>query len=140
MGDPAVITRMYDALARGDLAAARACCTPDAVVWHSFDRVALNLDETAQGWEQLVAGFPERGFADVRLTPTPDGWMVRQLMVGQTAAGVRLAWPLCAVITLRDGRIARLDEYIDRAGSYVLEGEAPPLAELTTPGLPTMAR
>jgi ketosteroid isomerase-like protein len=136
VSDQAVIDRMYDALARGDVAAARACCTPDAVVWHSFDRIALTLDETVRGWEQLIAGFSERGFADVRRTPTPDGWMVRQLMIGRTAAGVRLAWPLCAVITLRDGLIARLDEYIDRAGSYVLADDAPPLADLTTPGLP----
>jgi ketosteroid isomerase-like protein len=134
--DPAVIGRMYSALARGDVADARACCTPDAMVWHSFDRIALNLDETVQGWEQLVAGFPERGFADVRLSPTSDGWVVRQLMVGKTAAGVRVAWPLCAFITLRDGLITRLDEYIDRAGSYVL-GDDAPLADLTTPGLPS---
>lgn len=134
--DPAVIERMYDALARGDVADARACCTPDAIVWHSFDRIAQDLDETVRGWNDLVAAFPERGFADVRRTPTPDGWVVRQLMVGRTPAGVRLAWPVCAIITLRDGLIARLDEYIDRTGSYVLHDDAPAFADLTTPGLP----
>lgn len=134
--DPAIIERMYNALARGDVAGARACCTADSVVWHSFDRIALDLDETVKGWEDLVAAFPERGFADVRLAPTPDGWVVRQLMVGHTPTGVRVAWPLCAFVTLRDGLIARLDEYIDRTGSYVLHDDAPPLAELTTPGLP----
>ena len=134
MGDPAVIARMYDALARGDVAAARACCTPDAIVWHSFDQVALDLDATVKGWEQLVAGFPERGFADVRLTETPEGWAVRQLMVGRTQAGVRIAWPLCAFITLRDGLIARLDEYIDRAGTFAI-ADGMELASLRTPGL-----
>ena len=57
---------MVRALARGDVAAARACCTPDMIVWHSFDRIELTLDETVQGWNDLVAAFPERGFADVR--------------------------------------------------------------------------
>jgi ketosteroid isomerase-like protein len=134
--DSAVIERLYDALARGDIAAARACCSPDAVVWHSFDQIALDLDATVRGWEQLVAGFPERAFADVRRTPTPDGWVVRQLMLGRTVTGVRLAWPLCAWITLRDGLIARLDEYIDRAGSYEVDDDGLALSDLSTPGLP----
>lgn len=127
----AVIDRMYDALARGDVDAARACVTDDLVVWHSFDQVAVGLDDVVTGWEQLVSGFPERSFVDVRRSPVPGGWVQRHTMVATAASGARVAWPLCLFVTLRDGLVARVDEYIDRAGRY-----EPAAGGTGTPGLP----
>ncbi len=127
----AVVDRMYDALARGDVAAARACVTDDVVVWHSFDQVAVGLDDLVTAWEQLVGGFPERSFVDVRRSPVPGGWVQRHTMVCTTASGDRVAWPLCLFVTLRGGLVCRIDEYIDRAGRYT-----PADGDTTTPGLP----
>jgi ketosteroid isomerase-like protein len=127
----AVIDRLYDALARGDVAGARACVTDDLVIWHSFDRVVIGLDEVVAAWEELVAGFPERSFVDVRRSPVPDGWVQRHQLVGRTSSGARVAWPLCLFVTLREGLVARMDEYIDRAGRYDLSA-----GTTTTPGLP----
>jgi hypothetical protein len=53
-------------------------------------------------------------------------------MVVRTAAGDRMAWPLCLFVTLRDGLVSRMDEYIDRAGRYV-----PADGDTSTPGLPS---
>jgi ketosteroid isomerase-like protein len=125
----ALVDRFYDALARGDLFGARACCTADVRFWHSFDRIALSLDEASHGWERLFAGFPERAFVDVRRCQTENGFVQQLIMVGTTPAGVRLGWPLCIIIAVRDGLIARLDEYIDRAGHFVVTD-----ADLPTPG------
>lgn len=127
----AVIDRLYDALARGDVAGARASVTDDLVVWHSFDQVAIGLDEVLVAWEQLVSGFPERAFVDVRRSAVPGGWVQRHTMVATSAAGARVAWPLCLFVTLREGLVARMDEYIDRAGRY-----EPAATGTATPGLP----
>ena len=49
----------------------------------------------------------------------PTAWC-SNLFVLRTAAGERKAWPLCVVVEIRDGRITRFQEYIDRAGSFAL--------------------
>jgi ketosteroid isomerase-like protein len=119
--DGDIIDRLYGALAEGDVEAARACCTDDLEVWHSFDQKVVDLKQTLAGWRQLVGGFPERDFVDVRRSPVPGGWVQRHQMVARTHDGKRIAWPLCLFVTTRDGLICRIDEYIDRAGSYEID-------------------
>ncbi len=113
-----IIDQMYDALAAGDVAAARACYAPDAVIWHSFDRLELTPDQAAKDWEALIATFPERGSRDVRRQPTPTGFVQQHVWFVRTADGKNMAWPLCIVVEVEDGLIKRLDEYIDRAGWF----------------------
>jgi ketosteroid isomerase-like protein len=127
----AVVDRLFRALEDGDLDAARACLTPDAVIWHGFDRKAHDLASIAEDWRQLVANFPGRAFVDVRRQATATGLVQQQLLVVTARDGRRMAWPVCMVIRLEGGLIARLDDYIDRAGVFVPEGEGP----ITTPGL-----
>jgi ketosteroid isomerase-like protein len=121
-----VIDRLFAALAAGDLEAAGDCFTPGGVVWHSFDRVEQDRAAMVEGWRGLVAGFPERSFVDAWRAPIPGGFVQRQLMVGVTASGARLAWPVCIFVTLEGDKIARLDEYIDRTGKFELPDHAPP--------------
>ena len=122
----AVIERAFTALAAGDLEAARACFT---LVWHGFDGVARDVDETMKDWTGLVAAFEERFITDIRRQPTPDGFVQQHLFVMRPNGGQRRAWPVCIVVKIADGRIARLDEYIDRAGSFAPAGDP-----LVTPG------
>jgi ketosteroid isomerase-like protein len=135
MHDPhrsgAPIDALYAALSRGDLAAARASCTEDVRFWHCFDRIEQDLDQAVRGWEQFVAAFPEREFVDVRRTATAHGFLQQHLMIARRQNDARMAWPICIVVEVRDGRIARLDEYMDRAGSYTVVDD-----DVRTPGLP----
>lgn len=134
MPDVTAIDRLYDALTRGDVAAARACFVPHARVWHSYDGLAVDLDASVAGWQGLVAHFPERSFEDVRDEAIEGGLLRRHVMVGRRSdgarAGERLAWPICLVVRLEDGLISRIDEYIDRAGSLSV-----PDGPVRTPGL-----
>lgn len=116
--DLAVVDRLWDALAHGDVAAACDCLTSDGRVWHSYDRDAQDVETTRQAWTGFVAAFPERQFTDIRRQPTDTGCVQQQTMIVRTSAGARKAWAVCIVVRIRDGRIARLDEYVDRAGSY----------------------
>jgi ketosteroid isomerase-like protein len=118
MIEETVIDRMYAGLAAGDVKAALACFTPDAVIWHGFDRIKMSLAEAAPGWEAMISHFPERFATNVRCQPTPTGFVQQHEWHVRTADGKSLAWPLCIVVEIRDGLIARLDEYIDRAGSF----------------------
>lgn len=126
--DGAVIDRMFAALARGDLEAARDCYTPDARMWHSFDGIAHDLEGIRPQWQALVDNFAERDVVDVRRQPTPNGFVQQHVMVVRTLSGARKAWPVCIVVRIEGGRIARFDEYIDRAGSFVPPEDGPVLA------------
>lgn len=129
MADTNPIDRMFDGLAAGDVAAARAACTPDARIWHSFDRIALDLDGIERDWATLIAGTDGRGITDVRRQATPDGFVQQHLFWITPKGGDRKIWPVCVVARIENGLIARLDEYIDRAGAYASDEEP-----LKTPG------
>jgi hypothetical protein len=100
------------------------------VVWHGYDGVALDLDGITAQWQGLVDAFSERVVVDVRRQPTATGFVQQHVMVC-AREGLRKAWPVCIVVRIVDGLIARLDEYIDRAGAFT-----PPDGDtVTTPGL-----
>lgn len=127
----AVIDRMFAALASGDIEAGFDCMTEDAVTWHSFDCVEMDREAIRAGWQALIDGFSERGFVDVRRDALGGGrFLQRHVMTATTASGQRKAWPVCLVVKVEEGRIARLDEYIDRAGSF-----EPASGDVKTPGL-----
>lgn len=123
------VDRFYDALAVGDVPSARACFTPNAQIWHSFDAITQDVDAAAAGWSAMIAGTTERGTHDIRRHVTADGFVQQHVYAVRAAAGQRTAWPVCLVLRIEGGLIARLDEYIDRAGSF-----SPPDGPVHTPG------
>lgn len=126
-----VIDRMYEALGRGDVDAALDCLTDDARVWHSFDCASHDRAAMRGQWEATVRAFPEQALGDVRREPIEGGFVQRHVWSVKSADGERKAWACCIFVRIEDGRIARLDEYIDRAGSF----EPPEDGALVTPGL-----
>ncbi|WP_216911072.1 nuclear transport factor 2 family protein [Nocardia noduli] len=128
--DGTVIDELFTALEKGDVDAAIACLTEDATVWHAFDRVAHDTHSIREDWGQLIAGSSTRRVTDVRRSATTEGFVQQHLMTIHTRTGAQLAWPVCIVVQVRDGRVARLDEYIDRAGHFT-----PTEDNATTPGL-----
>lgn len=125
-----VLDRFYAALCAGDLAAACACLTPDARIWHSFDGVAQGLDASRQAWADLIAGTRERAIADVRRQPIAGGFLQQHMFIVTTAGGERFGWPCCLVVRTQGDRVARIDEYMDRAGALAMDR-----GSLITPGL-----
>lgn len=128
--DEAVIDRFYAGLASGDLDEALACMTPDACVWHSFDGIAQDRAASLESWRGLIANFAERSFVDVRRHRIRGGFVQQQMMTVRTTQGAVLGWATCVIVWLQDGLIARIDEYIDRAGRFdlmTLEGVTPGL-------------
>lgn len=130
MSEINVIDRLFTALETGDSAEAGMCFTPDGALWHSFDGVVMTPDQVKASWEGMAKNFSKRVVTDVRRQPTPSGFVQQHLMVFTTADGTRKAWPVCVVVRISDGLISRLDEYVDRAGSF-----DPGNGELVTPGM-----
>ena len=124
------IDRLFGSLARGDIEGIRGALSPNAQVWHSFDCIAHDRDAAVANLAQTIAAFAERRTEDIRRQPTPAGFVQQHLFVVRKADGRQMAWPVCIVVKIEDGLIARLDEYIDRAGFFV-----PGDGVANTPGL-----
>lgn len=125
MTDENILDRFFGSMQPCDTAALRDCLTGDAIVWHSFDRKPMQPDDLVKTWEGMASAYTERGVADVCRQQTPTGYVQQHLFVVRGKDGVRKAWPVCVVVQVRDGKIARLDEYIDLSAAFDPgEGEA----------------
>ncbi|HEX7781909.1 MAG TPA: nuclear transport factor 2 family protein [Sphingobium sp.] len=120
MNDENVLDIVFDHLAAGDVAAALERLSPNALIWHCFDRIAYDREGSAREWNAFVANFPERAFSDIRSQATDTGFMRQHIMTVSTQSGKRLSWEVCVVVVMEGKLIKRLDEYIDRASSFDL--------------------
>lgn len=118
VSDAGPLGKLFDSLAGGDLAAALDCLAADGQVWHCFDRIAHDRAGSAQEWANFIAAFPERSFSDVRTSRTANGYVRQHVMTVRTSEGKRLSWEVCVVAVTEGDRIRRLDEYLDRGGSF----------------------
>jgi ketosteroid isomerase-like protein len=130
MPELTMLDRFFGSMQPCDTALLRDCLTEDAIVWHSFDRVAMRVEDVVKSWEAMATSFTERGVTDVRRQQTPTGYVQQHLFVVRQQDGVRKAWPVCLVVQMRDDKIARLDEYIDLSAAF-----DPGEGDTVTPGL-----
>lgn len=101
------------------MAGVRDCFTADAVIWHNYDGLEQGVDDVLPMLTALVELVPGVRYDDIRRTAIPGGF-VQQHVIRGTAAGGELELPACMVIQVRDDRICRLEEYLDRRALLVL--------------------
>ena len=112
----AMAQRFFDAIEAGDIETMRESFTPDAEIWHNTDELIVTRDETAQTLTGMVARIKDREYADRRLTTFPGGFVQQHVLKGRRVhddGEVRL--PCAIVCKVENGKITRLDEYIDSA-------------------------
>jgi ketosteroid isomerase-like protein len=127
-GEPtpdAVAERLFSAIEAGDIDAVRALYAPDVAVWHNHDGLVQSLDDNVRvlGW--MTRHLPGARYTDVRRSLTESGFVQQHVLVATNRAGREVAVPACIVADVADGRITRLDEYLDSAHIAQLM-EAPP--------------
>jgi hypothetical protein len=109
-----------DATAGNDAHALRAIHEPDARTWHNLDGLSVSVDDSAESLAWLHRRVPDLHLDDVRLVPTPEGFVVRWTMAGTAPAG-SLRLHSCLVVELSPaGKVARAAEYLDSAQLAVL--------------------
>jgi hypothetical protein len=52
-------------------------------------------------------------YSEVRLTPTASGYVDQRYVCAVLPAGEEVGVPICMVVTLKGGRVKRLEEYIE---------------------------
>lgn len=89
--------------------------------WHNIGEHEAEIQRTPSRTRQVQAGADLR-VEDVRLRVFDGGWVVQATTAGTNAAGDPVRVPTCLVVTLRDGRIARFEEYADSRAADALFG------------------
>jgi ketosteroid isomerase-like protein len=116
-----VATHAADALtsllATNDGEIAKELYADDAVIWHSHDLVELDRN-TMVGTLGALATVIAAADVDVKQRfVTEQGFVQTHVMTYRLTSGAVTSFPAALVVRLdRDGRIARLDEYLDGAG------------------------
>jgi len=117
MSDDPVIQSVADKLARlvadGDIDGLRALYTPDARIWHNTDDREKTVEESLQFLGGLLGVTSKRWYSDVRLTPTPNGYVSQHYVAVVMTTGEEVRVPICMVVTLDGERVKRIDEYIE---------------------------
>jgi ketosteroid isomerase-like protein len=114
--------RFIGAIQAGDIAAVRACYAPDARIWHNNDGREQTVEQNIRVLDWLVRTLPDRNYRVVRLEALADGFLQQHVLEATLPDGARWAMDACVVVRMKDGRITRLDEYLDSAKSDMLRG------------------
>lgn len=112
----------FAAVTSGDIDAVRACYEPDAIVWHNTDGISQTIDENLRTLGWIARNVKDFRYEDVRCQSTPNGFVEQHLTCGTSPSGKPFAIPACIVCTVVDGRITRLDEYLDSAQTTAIAG------------------
>jgi ketosteroid isomerase-like protein len=108
-----LVGRFFAALEGGDIATLREIYAPDAVIWHNDDLVEQPVEENLkvlQGLHRAVSGLR---YDVIRRVPAPDGVLQQHVLRGQLPNGAEVELHAAMYLQVRDGRITRIEEYLD---------------------------
>jgi ketosteroid isomerase-like protein len=110
----ALADRFFAAIEAGDVAALGSIYADDATIWHNFDQIDQSVADNllVLGW--MHANLGALRYVDIRRIIVDDGFVQQHLLTGH-AAGGPLALPAMMKVTVNDGRITRIEEYLDTA-------------------------
>ena len=113
---------IFGAIERGDVEGVRAVYAPGAVIWHNFDEVEQGVDDNLRilGW--MANAFAERRYEVVFRKEWDDGFVQQHVLHLTKKDGTTISLPACIVAKVADGKITRIDEYLDSAQAARLAG------------------
>lgn len=109
-----VADAFFAAIEAGDIAAVEAIYAPEATIWHNNDGVAQSVRDNLKVLRWLTASTLRRSYRVARRAAIPGGFVQQHVLIVESAQG-RFEMPACIVAEVREGRIHRLDEYLDSA-------------------------
>lgn len=111
----ALAHRFIAAAEARDIDALRAIYTDDMTVWKNVDGNARTADEHLSTYRQSTAMFTKLRYVDVSVFPFEGGYAQQHEIEVELESGKTVRFPCCLFVRVRDGRIARIDEYFDSA-------------------------
>ena len=110
-----IASRLFAAIEAGDADTVRSLYSPDVEIWHNTDELVQGRDDNLSTLGWLAANLPGLEYTDIRRAETADGFVQQHVLRATNRAGEEIGVPACLVVTIADGVITRLDEYLDSA-------------------------
>ncbi|WP_327092288.1 nuclear transport factor 2 family protein [Nonomuraea sp. NBC_01738] len=110
-----LIDRFFAAIEAGDVGQVRELYTSDAVIWHNDDLLEQNVEDNLRvlgGLHRLLSGL---SYEVLRRADLPDGVLQQHVLHGRLPDGRPIELHCAMYLRVRDGRIARIEEYLDSA-------------------------
>lgn len=97
--NPGVVAQMY---------------ADDVEVWHNFTRACQDKPTNVQTLTAMCEHVPQVRYEVLERLRLDDGRVLqRHVLRATTPSGEEILIPACLFIRVRDGKIARIDEYLD---------------------------
>jgi ketosteroid isomerase-like protein len=110
--------KLFHAIEAGDVEAIRNIYTADTKIWHNNDNIAQSVEQNLAVLKWVITNIQGLKYTEVRRQPTPRGFVQQHVLRGRFK-DKEIALPACVVATVEDGKITRLDEYLDSAQTAV---------------------
>jgi uncharacterized protein len=118
----AALTHFFAALTAGDIETVRAGYHPDAAIWHNNDNATQGVEDNLRTLGWVSKNIKGLSYDEIRRTEMDDGRVIQEhVLHGAGPNGKPLGFVACILFTFDDqGRITRLEEYLDSAQVAVL--------------------
>lgn len=110
----------FTAVTIGDVDALRTLYSPDAVIWHNDDRLEQTVPDNLRVLRWLTRVLDDFRYEDIRRDILPWGFAQQHVLRATLAGHGPLEVPAALFVRVVDGRITRIDEYVDSAATVAL--------------------
>jgi ketosteroid isomerase-like protein len=111
-----IAKRFSAATKAADVKAADELLDPDFQFWANYTKQTLGKKEMLEYIGTFFPTLRSVEYSQVRITPTTNGYVLQHVADTVLGDGSTLSnLDVCFVVQLRDGRLLRLDEYLDGA-------------------------
>jgi ketosteroid isomerase-like protein len=100
-------------VATRDLGIARSLFAPGATVWNAMGDATMTVQDGLRLLQAVLDVTSELSYTDVRVTPTAQGYLDQHYVHVVMKSGQHIRFPAIMVVTINDGLITRLEEYIE---------------------------
>ena len=112
---------LFENIEAGDPAGVAGLYADDIEVWHNFSNTTQSKQENLQTLTGLIGSVKTiRYEVKELLTLSDDRVLQRHDLHCETPGGARFTIPACIFITVRSGKITRIEEYLDSAQANAL--------------------
>jgi ketosteroid isomerase-like protein len=116
----ALANRFFDAIAAGDTETIQSVYAPNVVIWHNTDKIEQTREDNLRTLKGVIGFLPKRSYDERRLDVFPGGFVQQHVLNGVRQDGKKVAIEACLVCRVENGKITRLDEYLDSAAVTAL--------------------
>ena len=113
--------KFMTAIQAGDVDTVRACYAPDAKIWYNNDDREQSVEQNLKSLAWFMRKLPDRHYRIVRREALKDGFLQQHVLEATLPDGTRWRLAACVVVRIEDGKVVRLDEYLDSAQANALQ-------------------